>query len=206
MNCTKCNANIPPEALFCPKCGTPQKTEEHFSRCNEQISTGDSTCSCCGTTFQSSEQSILGNTKKKKAKKICCCVVFPVLALLLIVIVGYIILVFIANYLQDQIIECAKTQINLLSDALDQYRLDVWHYPSRLECLEENLDHEEQWDGPYIKPKVPLDPWGNKYYYIYLQDEQAFYLFTLGADNLEGGEGENADLGIKGEQSWMEKN
>ena len=201
MNCIKCNTNIPTEALFCPKCGTPTKKDDLLSPCNEPISNGDSTCSSCKTSFQSSEKSILDNTKKKKAKKTCCCALFSILALLFIIvviIVGYTFLVFIPS----QKIETAKTQINLLDDALQQYRLDVMRYPTKLECLTENLDQEERWDGPYIKPRVPLDPWGNKYYYIYLQDERAYYLFTLGADNKEGGEGENADLGIKGEPSY----
>jgi len=39
-----------------------------------------------------------------------------------------------------------------------------------------------------------LDPWGNPYGYLIPGRHGAFDLFSLGADKVEGGEGEDRDL------------
>ena len=86
------------------------------------------------------------------------------------------------NYVKRANVGAAKTQMKLLEDALTGYRLDVGSYPdgnSGLQALVENVDNNEKWNGPYIKPAVPRDPWGNACY---------------GADGQPGGEGDNADI------------
>ena len=97
------------------------------------------------------------------------------------------------NYIKKSKIATAKTQIKLLDDALQQYKLDVGTYPSDLQGLMENIDQSEKWDGPYIKPRVPLDPWGGEYQYIYPGEHGEFDIYSFGADVQEGGEGEYAD-------------
>ena len=97
------------------------------------------------------------------------------------------------NYIKKSKIATAKTQIKLLDDALQQYKLDVGTYPSDLQGLMENIDQSEKWDGPYIKPKVPLDPWGAEYNYVFPGDHGEFDIYSLGADGQEGGDGEYAD-------------
>ena len=50
-------------------------------------------------------------------------------------------------------------------------------------------------EGGYIS-SIPLDPWGREYLYVYPpQKSRNFDLYTLGADGLEGGTGENTDFG-----------
>ena len=97
------------------------------------------------------------------------------------------------NYIKKSKVATAKTQIKLLDDALQQYKLDVGTYPSDLQGLMENIDQSEKWDGPYIKPRVPLDPWGAEYNYIFPGDHGEFDIYSFGADGQEGGEGEYAD-------------
>ena len=97
------------------------------------------------------------------------------------------------NYIKKSKVATAKTQIKLLDDALQQYKLDVGTYPSDLQGLMENIDQSEKWDGPYIKPRVPLDPWGGEYQYIFPGEHGEFDIYSFGADGQEGGEGENAD-------------
>ena len=97
------------------------------------------------------------------------------------------------NYIKKSKIATAKTQIKLLDDALQQYKLDVGTYPSDLQGLMENIDQSEKWDGPYIKPRVPLDPWGGEYQYIFPGEHGEFDIYSFGADGQEGGEGEYAD-------------
>src|SRR5436309_9551350 len=59
----------------------------------------------------------------------------------------------------------ARTQIDLLGLALDNYRLDNGEYPTTeqgLAALQEKPSREPlplNWRGPYLKKAVPLDPW-----------------------------------------------
>ena len=53
----------------------------------------------------------------------------------------------------------------------------------------------ENWHGPYLKKrKVPKDPWGNDYHYAFPGEHGAYDLYSYGADNAEGGEGDNKDI------------
>ena len=76
--------------------------------------------------------------------------------------------------------ETAKKMITLLGSALQQYKLDVGIYPSSLQGLEKNVDKSERWDGPYIRPNVPLDPWGNEYRYSVDGNGKAYRLSSSG--------------------------
>ena len=91
----------------------------------------------------------------------------------------------------------AKTQIGMLMAALDAYRLDIGHYPSQQEGLEALVVNpgEEKWDGPYLKKGVPTDPWDNPYSYQNPGEHGEIDILSLGGDNREGGEKENADVG-----------
>ena len=165
-------------------------------KCNTPIPAGERICSRCGTPVPSEEQSSVGPNSNQKSK-VSSFILWIILVLLLIV-VGSMVFKSIAGHIQlKDKSKIARMQIELIDEALQQYKLDVMRYPSQLECLMENLDHEDSWDGPYIKPRVPLDPWGNSYYYDE-HGERGYELYTLGADNEEGGEGENADIGVKG--------
>ncbi len=41
---------------------------------------------------------------------------------------------------------------------------------------------------------IPKDPWGNDYHYRSPGENGDFDLYSLGADNNDGGEGENRDV------------
>jgi general secretion pathway protein G len=89
----------------------------------------------------------------------------------------------------------ARVQIKMLGQALDSYRLDVGKYPNSLQGLFENDSRTISWQGPYLKKKVPDDPWGNSYQYIYPGKHNNDYdLYSFGADGREGGEGADADI------------
>lgn len=90
----------------------------------------------------------------------------------------------------------AKAQIELLGQALDQYKLDVGSYPSTQEGLNalQTNPGVEKWDGPYLKKNVPLDPWGKPYGYQNPGTHGEYDLYSLGRDNKPGGEGEDKDV------------
>ena len=77
----------------------------------------------------------------------------------------------------------------------DLYRLDVGSFPSNLAALVEKPPGADRWNGPYLRKKaVPKDPWDNDYIYKHPGDNGPYDLLSLGADNTEGGEGENRDV------------
>ncbi len=98
------------------------------------------------------------------------------------------------NYVKKANVGAATTQIKLLDEALTGYRLDVGSYPDSLSALVSNVDQNEKWDGPYIKPAVPKDPWGNEYVYLFPGEHGDFDLISYGADGQPGGTGESADI------------
>ena len=94
--------------------------------------------------------------------------------------------------------KAAYAQIELFGTALDSFRLDVGRYPTTAEGLEALIVKPpgvETWNGPYLKKsEIPLDPWGNPYHYESPGKHGDYDLYSLGADNAEGGEGENKDI------------
>lgn len=94
-------------------------------------------------------------------------------------------------------VNVAKAQLDALEKALDQYRLDVGHYPNSelgLKALVERPASEPKWAGPYLRKDVPPDPWGRPYVYKMPGEKGEFDLLSYGKDGQPGGTGENADL------------
>jgi general secretion pathway protein G len=94
-------------------------------------------------------------------------------------------------------VKAAKAQIELLSTALDTFRLDVGRYPTSqegLEALRSQPGGVERWDGPYLKKEVPLDPWGKAYVYKSPGDHGPFDIISYGADGAPGGDSDNQDV------------
>jgi general secretion pathway protein G len=96
----------------------------------------------------------------------------------------------------------ARTQIELLGVALDNYRLDNGAYPTSdqsLGALQEKPAREPipiNWRGPYLKKAIPQDPWGRPYTYRSPGEHNptGYDLWTLGRDGQPGGEDDNADV------------
>ena len=92
----------------------------------------------------------------------------------------------------------AQAQIELLSTALESYRLDVGSYPTTEQGLIALLKASEgvkMWDGPYLRKLViPDDPWNRPYNYLCPGEHMDYDLFSYGADNKEDGEKEDIDI------------
>ena len=94
----------------------------------------------------------------------------------------------------------AKGNIASLEQIILHFQGDCGRLPTEQEglgaLLQPPSDVKGKWDGPYVKPKDIVDPWGVEYIYRCPgQRNKDFDLFSLGADKQEGGEGENADVG-----------
>lgn len=94
--------------------------------------------------------------------------------------------------------KAAKVQIEDLAGALDMYKMDVGRYPTSeegLQALVEQPADARSWNGPYLrKNKIPQDPWIYDYRYVSPGEHGRFDLFSFGADNAAGGEGEDSDI------------
>ncbi len=99
--------------------------------------------------------------------------------------------------------QVTRQQIGNTVTALQSFKLDTGRYPSTEEGLDvlitkkDSAPNMDKWDGPYLERKsLPVDGWGNPLRYRAPASEQGFEyeVYSLGADNTEGGEGENADI------------
>lgn len=87
----------------------------------------------------------------------------------------------------------AMAQMQMLSTALDTYRLDVGDYPASLNEL--RASEVPGWDGPYLPRDIPLDPWGRPYVYAReAKMDKPFSLMSYGKDGREGGADEAEDV------------
>lgn len=90
----------------------------------------------------------------------------------------------------------AKAQIELFGQSLDHFRLDTGRYPTTQEGLSALVANPgiPNWEGPYLKKKVPDDPWGKPYVYQIPGSNGEYDLYSYGRDGTSGGEGEDKDV------------
>ena len=112
--------------------------------------------------------------------------------MVVIVILGLLATIVVINVLPAQDtarLKKAETDIALLEQAAEMYRLNKLDYPSSAEGLQALVT------AGFVK-RLPDDPWGHPYLYKAPGgDGRAFDISSLGADGAPGGEGDNADIG-----------
>lgn len=105
----------------------------------------------------------------------------------------------VVGYLGRAKSQSAEIQIEHIKGALNLFLLDMGRYPTSEEGLDALMDAplgSSKWAGPYIDDEaVPLDPWERSYRYEVVNEGLSVRVYTLGADDSEGGSGENADIG-----------
>ncbi len=91
----------------------------------------------------------------------------------------------------------ARAQIDVLTKAVDNFRLDVGRFPTAEEGLASLVVRPasaDKWNGPYLKKEVPLDPWGHPYVYQVPGTKGDYAVISYGRDGQPGGAGEDADI------------
>lgn len=97
-----------------------------------------------------------------------------------------------------------STDMKTIETTLKMYRLDNFTYPSTeqgLEALVTKPDIDpvpKNWKKDGYIDRLPKDPWGNDYLYVSPGEHGEFDMYSLGADNVVGGDGQNKDRG-----NWM---
>jgi general secretion pathway protein G len=99
----------------------------------------------------------------------------------------------------------AKTQIGLLENSIEEYRMDNRRYPTTEQGLEALVQRPTTAPEPLrYKPggylrrsKVPEDPWGQPYQYLSpgQNNPHSFDVWSWGSDGAPGGTGDAADIG-----------
>jgi len=123
---------------------------------------------------------------------------FTLIELLIVIVIMGLLLSLVAPAMFSKVgssqRKTALAQMQMLSTALDTYRLDVGAYPKTLAEL--RAGSEAGWDGPYLPRELPSDPWGNPYVYTSDNGDRAkpYILKSYGKDGREGGDGDNEDI------------
>ena len=95
----------------------------------------------------------------------------------------------------------ARADVAAIVQALKLYRLDNGFYPATDQGLAALVQKPasapvpNNWkQGGYLE-RLPKDPWGSDYQYLYPGVKGEIDVFSLGADRTRGGDGSGADIG-----------
>jgi len=130
---------------------------------------------------------------------------FTLVELLVVVLIITMLAAFVAPRMFSGIgktkADLSKAKMAIIENAIARFYIDCGRYPDDSEGLEVLVlppsDMEEgKWNGPYLKRSDLLDLWDNPYFYFAEGEYNpgSFDLISLGADAMDGGEGDNADI------------
>jgi general secretion pathway protein G len=141
---------------------------------------------------------------------------FSLLEILVVLVIMGILVSLVAptvlNRVGDARLQKVQADLSAIETALSIYHLDNYRYPTSeqgLQALVERPDLDPvpaKWKaGGYLK-ELPVDPWQRPYLYLYPGERAAEAgqdradIYSLGADGIDGGEGQDADVG-----NWREE-
>ena len=154
-----------------------------------------------GWKFMGSEVVAMDSAERKthRCKRVCG---FTLIEMMLVIIIIGVLVAMVVPRLtgrsEQARIAAATADIEAnLAVALDLYELDNGGYPTGEQGLDALLEKPSippvppNWNGPYLKRRLPKDPWGEPYIYRCpgLNNTYDYDLFSKGPDGIEG----NAD-------------
>lgn len=124
------------------------------------------------------------------------------LVLAILVVLGSMVTLGYSQIQKSANVKLARSQIHVLEEAVELYRLDVGTYPKQdvgLGALMQNpgdLAVPEKWAGPYLKQQtLPVDPWNNPYSYeIVGEDQNSNVQIRIWSNGPNGTSGDNDDV------------
>ncbi|MDD3926761.1 MAG: type II secretion system major pseudopilin GspG [bacterium] len=120
--------------------------------------------------------------------------------MVILVLLASVVTMVVVRRVEDAKHAKAVSDIESISNALDQFYLHTGRYPTAEEGLEALRVKPQSdisgWDGPYVKKNIPADPWGRDYAYDCPGSNNAdsYDLASLGRDGREGGSSSDADI------------
>ena len=135
---------------------------------------------------------------------------FTLIELMAVIVILGILSTFVAinvsPFLQRSNIEIVRADVAQTGKALEVYKFNEMTYPTTSQGLDALVMPHSELKRPFMYPEdgyidsIPTDPWGREYIYEYPPEKSKNYdLYTLGADGIEGGTGENSDIG-----NWLQ--
>ncbi len=125
--------------------------------------------------------------------------------MVVLVIIGLLSTVVLINVLPSRdkaMVEKAHTDLRMLEQAIQNYKLDNFTYPRTQDGLQALVTPPAGMTRPdryraegYIR-RLENDPWGNAYQYAFPGNGRAYDIYSLGADGMPGGEGQDADISV----------
>jgi len=129
---------------------------------------------------------------------------FTLIEMMIVVAIMAIMSAMLAPTLFNQVSKAEKARtasdIRQIESALKFYRLDNYRYPTQSQGLQALItapsgSEATSWNGPYLET-VPKDAWKQDYRYANPGTHgKTVEVYTLGADNTQGGTDSNADWG-----------
>jgi general secretion pathway protein G len=99
----------------------------------------------------------------------------------------------VRTYIDKAKVNTAKAEIATICGALQTFYGEYGRYPTNDEGLDILTKPNEKFPQKLLTGK-PIDPWGRPYQYLMPGREDAYEVFSLGADGKEGGTGADADI------------
>lgn len=129
---------------------------------------------------------------------------FTLLELLIVIVIMGLLTSLVSFTLIPQLnkayVEAAKQDIKKMEQAMLMFKINQGSYPTQQQGIKSLIENPGNLKKPGKYPsggfinKLPEDPWGNDYVYIYPGRYGEFDIISYGADGQPGGEGENADI------------
>ena len=129
---------------------------------------------------------------------------FTLIEIMVVVIILGILAAIVAPNVIGRIDDAQVTRVQQdirgIENALKFYRLDNFAYPTSEQGLEALVTKPadpniRNWKPGGYLDRLPKDPWGNPYNYLYPGERMEFEIWSYGADGAEGGEEGAADIG-----------
>lgn len=116
------------------------------------------------------------------------------LVLVILVVLGSLVGVGISGARKKSLLKAAKAQVSLFETPLATYELDMNAYPTTAQGLEalrtapSDAKNAAKWGPAYMDKKIPLDPWGNPYQYMFpgKKNAQSYDVWSMGPDGVDG--------------------
>ena len=147
------------------------------------------------------QETLLNTSEKRRPNDAGFSLVELMVVVFIMGLLATVVLVNVLGNVDKARVEKARTDISVLEQSLERYRLEMLTYPSIEQGLEalvsapDGLRQPERYPVEGFIKRLPLDPWGNPYQYVFPGENGTLDLYSYGADGQPGGEGFEADVG-----------